>query len=358
MKTLERYIAGVFLKNFLMASLGLTAIYLFQKLIGDLIDAEFPAEKVLFHDFLQIPAIYVQMSPPAALLGTVLTLSGLSRSNELIACFSIGYGLKRILSVVVALVFIICSLMLVFQDRILPPVFKKQTIYYWREMKKKTDFFLDVKQDKIWYRSKNLIYNLRTFEPQTKTIFGMAIYHFNDQFELKQVIEAEKAVFTSVGWKLMNGTATSFVPEDPFPVVKKFAEREMQIEEKPSDFQEIEKEVDGLRLKELYRYIQRTKTTGADTKAYEVKFHSRISLSFIPLVMCFLGVPFSVRGRREGGVAKDFGICMAITFFYWLFHSVGLSLGTNGALPPWLAAWLPSMIFAALAAVLIVRQSK
>jgi lipopolysaccharide export LptBFGC system permease protein LptF len=45
-----------------------------------------------------------------------------------------------------------------------------------------------------------------------------------------------------------------------------------------------------------------------------------------------------------------------VTFFYWLFYSVGLSLGTNGALPPWLAAWLPSAIFVALAAVLITRQ--
>lgn len=358
MKTLERYIAGVFLKNFLMASLGLTAVYMFQKLIGDLIDVEFPFQQTLFHDFLQIPSIYVQMAPPAALLATVLTLSGLSRTNELIACFSIGFGLKKVLSVIVALVFMICCLMLVLQDRILPPVFKKRMTYYWREMKKKTDFFLDVKQDKIWYRSKNLIYNLRTFELQSKTIYGMAIYNFSDQFELKQVIEAEKAVFTPSGWRLLNGTMTSFVSHDPFPVVKKFSEKDIQIEEKPNDFQEIEKEVDGLRLKELYRYIQRTNSAGADTKGYQVKFHSRISLSFIPLVMCFLGVPFSVRGRREGGVAKDLGICMAITFFYWLFYSVGLSLGTNGALLPWLAAWLPSMVFAALAAVLIARQGK
>jgi lipopolysaccharide export system permease protein len=87
-----------------------------------------------------------------------------------------------------------------------------------------------------------------------------------------------------------------------------------------------------------------------------VKFWSRFSLSFIPIVMCFLGVPFSVRNRREGGTAKDLGLCLAITFFYWLFYSVGLSLGTSGALPPWVAAWLPSAVFVALAAALIARQ--
>jgi lipopolysaccharide export system permease protein len=80
-------------------------------------------------------------------------------------------------------------------------------------------------------------------------------------------------------------------------------------------------------------------------------------LSFIPLVLCVLGFPFSVRGRREGGTAKDLGLCLLVTFFYWLFYSVGLSLGTNGALPPWLAAWLPSSIFTALAVTLIARRT-
>jgi lipopolysaccharide export system permease protein len=72
--------------------------------------------------------------------------------------------------------------------------------------------------------------------------------------------------------------------------------------------------------------------------------------------MCFLGIPFSVGNRREGGLAKDLGLCLVLTFFYWLFHSIGLSLGTNGAVPPFVAAWLPSAVFMALAALLIARK--
>src|SRR6185312_755633 len=106
----------------------------------------------------------------------------------------------------------------------------------------------------------------------------------------------------------------------------------------------------------LRQYINRMKAAGADTKAYEVKFHSRMSLSFIPIVMCILAIPFSTGTRREGGMAKDLGICLIVTFFYWLFYSVGLSLGTNGALPPWLAAWLPSGVFAALAIALLRKK--
>lgn len=357
MKTLDRYIAGVFLKNFLLAVFALTALYQFQALLGELLDHAFPTHQIIVHNMLKLPEIIVQMTPPSILLATVLTISGMNRSNELTACYAIGVGLSRVVSVVLSLVFIICCFTLVLQDRILPPLFKKRTTYYWRDMKGKTDFFLDVKQDKIWYRSKNLIYNLRTFDQKTKTIFGMAVYTFDESFNLLQVIDAERAAFTPAGWRLMNGTVTVFSKEDPFPVSQKFKEKELLIAESPKDFQEIEKEVDGLRLKELHKYISRVKSTGTDTKSYEVKFWSRISLSFIPLVMSILGVPFSTRNRREGGVAKDLGLCLGVTFFYWLFYSVGLSLGTNGALPPWVAAWLPSAIFAALALTLIARRT-
>ena len=183
-----------------------------------------------------------------------------------------------------------------------PPIFKKRTTYYWREMKKRPDFFLDVKQDKIWYRSKNLIYNLQRFDAKSKTIHGMAVYTFDDEFNLVQVVDAERAEFTPTGWKLLNGTVTVFSQDDPFPLTQQFKEKELLIAETPKDFQEIEKEVDGLRLKELYRYIQRMKAAGADTKSYEVKFHSRISLSFIPIVMCVLGR--SLFGARAGAKAE------------------------------------------------------
>src|SRR5581483_2086792 len=204
----------------------------------------------------------VQMAPPAVLLGTVMTLSGLSPTNELVACFAIGLAFKRLIALFLTIVFMICCLMLIFQDRILPPTYKRRTTYKMREMEKKQDFFLDIKQDKIWYRSRNLIYNLQRFDAKTRSIIGMAVYTFDDAFNLTQVVDAEKAEFTSAGWRLMNGTVTVFSKNDPFPATKRFEEKDLQISETPRDFQEIDKEVKGLRLKELWHYIRRMKAAG------------------------------------------------------------------------------------------------
>src|SRR5690348_14661572 len=97
MKTLDRYLAGMFVKNLLLAVASMTTLFLFQALLGDLLDHTYPGDQVLIYDLLKLPQIIVQMMPPAVLLGTVFTLSGLNRTNELVACHAIGIGIKRIM---------------------------------------------------------------------------------------------------------------------------------------------------------------------------------------------------------------------------------------------------------------------
>lgn len=358
MQTLDRYILGIFVKNLTLGIVGLTSLFLFQALLAGSFDKSYSAQQVFIYQAMNMPKIASQMAGPATLLATVFTLSGLSRTNELIAAFAIGVSLKRIVGLMVGAVIILGSMLLVMQDRILPHAFRAREIYKYRVMQNRQDFFLDIKLDKIWYRSKNFIYNLQRFDAKTQLIYGMSIYEFDSKFNLKRVIDAKNAQHTPQGWKVSDGTITEFSLSDPFPRSQNFTEQMVKIDETPKDFQEIDKKIDGLRLRELYRYIQRMSAAGADTKAYLVQFHSRLSTCLVPLVMCFLAIPFSVKTRREGSLAQDLGMCLLLTFFYWLFYSVGLSLGTNGVLPPMLAAWLPSSIFGALAVALIARQNK
>ncbi len=358
MKVLARYISGIFLKNFLFATTALTLLFYFQAVMGQLFNDSYPTEQVLVYNALNLAQYMVQMTPPAILVATMISLSTLSRSNELVACYSIGVGLRQIMTIVISIVFMVCCLLLVMQDRVLPPFFRKQTTYFWREMKKRPDFYLDLKQDKIWYRSKNLIYNLRSFDVKSNTIKGMAVYAFDEQFRLVEVIEAKEAQFINKEWLLREGTVTVFSAPDDFPMTSSFETKGLAIGETPTDFREIEKEVDGLRLKELSRYIARIKETGTETRTFLVKLHAKISLSFIPLVMCVLAIPFSTRNRRDEGMGRDLGLCTLITFFYWIFYSTGLSLGSKGSVHPILAAWLPSLVFAALAGGLLYFKWK
>ncbi|MCC7442858.1 MAG: LptF/LptG family permease, partial [Bdellovibrionales bacterium] len=151
MRILARYISGIFVRNFIVAALGLTLMITFQDLLSELLDADYPSRQIIIYKALGLPDTFVQMCPPAVMISTVLTLSGLNRTSELTAMYSIGVGLTQISTVIFALVFIISCFNLVLQDRILPPVYRKRMGYYGTVMKKRPDFFLDVKQNKIWY---------------------------------------------------------------------------------------------------------------------------------------------------------------------------------------------------------------
>src|SRR5947199_75904 len=117
MKVLARYISGIFLRNFALSITALTLLFFFQSVMSQLFNETYPTEQVLVYNSLSFAQYLIQMAPPAVLLATVISLSTLSRSNELIACYSIGVGLRQIMTIIISIVFMISCLMLVMQDR-------------------------------------------------------------------------------------------------------------------------------------------------------------------------------------------------------------------------------------------------
>jgi lipopolysaccharide export system permease protein len=354
MQILARYIATAFFKNIVLVLLGLTGLFFFQTILTQENDFSF-AQKLIFNLY-DIPSMMVMVAPPSALLATVLTFAGLSRTNELVACYSIGIGIQQMISVLFPIVFVLCCVSLIAQDRILPAFNAKKSEFYWREIMHKPDFFLDIKQEKIWYRSNNLIYHLRNFDPSKDRILGIGVYVFDPEFDLVEHMEAEQADFANGKWELKDGKTTHFNVKTGFPITETFKAKPLNIKETPTDFKVIEREVDRLRIKDLIHFISTNKKSGIDSKGFEVKLHSRFSLSFIPMIMFLLAVPFAVSSNREGRMGRDLLIALAITFFYWLSYSVSLSLGQNGTVPPPVAAWGPSVIFGILAAFLLKRM--
>ncbi|MBU6153613.1 MAG: LPS export ABC transporter permease LptG [Bdellovibrionales bacterium] len=354
MQILARYIAGAYFRNLILSTSGLVVLLFFQSVITQVNDYTL-AQKVIMNLY-DLPGMWIMVAPPGVLMATILTLSALSKTHELVACYSIGIGMRQLMGVLFPIVFVFSCFSLVLQDRILPAVNEKKSLFYWKEIRKRQDFFLDVKQEKIWYRSNQYIYHLRNFDPEHGRIVGIGVYEFDDAFNLKEEMQAEEAIFRGGAWELKKGRKTTFNAKTGFPESESFASRELVIRETPKDFKMIEKEVDRLRIKDLLRFIRSNRQSGIDSKGLEVKLHSRFSLSFISIIMFLLAIPFAISRGREGRAGRDLSIAFAITFFYWLSNSISMSLGQNGVLPPAAAAWSPSVIFGFLALYLLRRM--
>ncbi len=88
---------------------------------------------------------------------------------------------------------------------------------------------------------------------------------------------------------------------------------------------------------------------GADVR---VAIHTRFIQPFLDTTLLFLGLPFVItRTNRNPFIA--IGLCLAVVTIFMLVVLGCQSLGSGGWLQPPLAAWLPLMIFAPLAAATI-----
>ncbi len=358
MSILDRYIASEFWKGLVASMTTFLVLYLGGDAVRQGVKEDIPPAYALQFTLYQLPEVLVLLLAPACLMATLICLSGLARRNELTAMYASGISLARISFVVLSLVFMLCCASFIVTDRVVPPLAKARAQFYRKVILKKPDLQTDIKQNKIWYRSRNLIYNLRTFDPQKNRISGISIYTFNDSFDLIQQIEASAADYVNNQWILSDGLLTIFDQANGNPLTRHFESQAVNLNEKPNDFKEIEKEVETLRLKTLWRYIQRNKDAGIDTHSFEVTFWSKISMALVPLVMAILGIPFATQHHRHSSLARDVSVCFLFVLIYWLLYSGALSMGKSGMIAPFWAAWGPNFLFFAFGLFMVVRTKR
>jgi lipopolysaccharide export system permease protein len=215
-----------------------------------------------------------------------------------------------------------------------------------------------VKTDRIWYRSKNTIFNIKTINRPKSTAEGLTLYQFSENWDLAQMITASRVELMGRQWKLLKGSITLFTAATSFPLTQDFDEKVIAIDEELGDIQSSFNSVDVLSLKDLKRYIQKNKEAGLDTVSLEVVYHDKFASLIAAFVMVLLGIPFSVNPNRSGGIMINIGFCLGMVVIYWTLKNSSLTLGHHGNLPPFLAAWGPNILMTLVGLGLVSRTKK
>lgn len=302
-----------------------------------------------------LPELLHKLLPVACVIATVMTISILNRANELVALFASGMSLLRVTASILIWVILLSASGYFLSDRVLPTLMKNKNYIYYAEIKKIPSLYQTVKTNKIWYRSKNAIFNIKTLSLEGNRASGLTLYFFNEAWDLVQMISAEAVDMNGSQWSLTNGTVTLFSAESSFPLSQAFKQKSIVMNEDSNDLKSTGQTSEMLSQHELLRFIKKNKSAGLDTTTYEVDYHSKFSFAFSALVMCLLGIPFSTSSRRSGNVMFNLGLCLLLVLAYWIFYNAGLNLGKYGSVQPWLGAWLPNMIFG-LGALLVIQK--
>jgi lipopolysaccharide export system permease protein len=271
------------------------------------------------------PELIQRTLPVACLLGTVLTLSNLNNNNELVALYASGLSLLRISLPLLLSVFVISLTFYFIGDSVTPSMTRQKNYIFYNEIKKKPGMFSVVKTDRIWYRSKNSIFNIKTLNPQAAKAQGLTLYLFSENWDLLQMMTAKDVDLKGQKWFLHNGSVTIFTADSSFPLTSSFREKQIAMSEDSEDLTSTGQTSDMLSQRELSQFIDRNRAAGLDTVRYEVDYHSKFAFAFAGIVMSLLGIPFSVGRNRSGGTFMNVGICLGLVFGYWILYSSSLT---------------------------------
>ncbi len=315
-------------------------------------------DKLMKYYLYSFPEIIQKLLPVACLMGTVLTLANLNKANELVALFASGMSLFRISLPILFWVVLLSGTGFVVGDYIVPKAIKQKNYVFFYDIKKEPHRFSTVKTNKIWYRTKDAIFNIKTLTAKGDHAQGLTMYFFNENWDLVQMMTARDIDIVKNQWKLENGTVTVFSKSSSFPLTSQFKHKNITMAEDSKDLQSSGQTSGMMSQRELDHFINKNKEAGLDTVTYEVDYHSKISFAFAGLVMCMLGIPFSVGGARSGGTMLNLGISLGLVFAYYVFYSSGITLGQHGTLPPLVAAWAPNLLMGSFALVLLKRLKR
>jgi lipopolysaccharide export system permease protein len=355
-KTLDRYLLTEYLRNLFFIAASFLSLFLiidFFEKIRMFMSNHATILQMGSYFFYRTPMIVSQILPAAVLVASLVTCGTLSKHSEITAMKANGISLYRIALPLLAIAALASAATFFLNEWITPYTNERAEHVRLIEVQKQR-FMGSFKQDQIWYRGQKGIYNFRFFDVQTNTLRGITIHYLDRGMNLTMRLDAEKGEWKDGGWLFHNILITRF-EAGQFPVLTKIPRQRVDIPESPSDFQVVQKDVEVMGYFELDRYIRKLQAEGYDASRYIVDLHGKAAFPWVSIILAVIGIAFSLRSERHGGVAQGIGIGLIIGFSYWLVYAFGMSLGRSGILPPLAAAWFANILFGLASVVLVPR---
>lgn len=350
MNRIDVYTSKLFWGSFIGALLVFATMFLAVDALSTLVKfSGTPLASVISYYLFYLPEVLSKMIPVACVVAMVLTLSSMNRTSELIALYAAGMGLLRIAAPLLIWISVISVGTFLIGDQVLPQLIKRKNFVYYNEIEKNPTKFQFVRTDRIWYRSKNSIFNIKTLSPDGEKAQGLTLYFFSDDWNLLQMLTAKEVFFKGNQWELLTGSITIFDSTSSFPLTSNFLRKTIIMSEESKDLQSTGQTSDMLSQKELSNFIDRNREAGLETSRYEMDYHAKFGFAWAGFVMSLLGLPFTAQRGRSGGSMASLGMCLGVVFLYWIAYSSSQALGTHGVLPPVLAAWVPNAVMIGLA---------
>lgn len=351
-KKLDWYIFKRFILTFL-AALCLIIILVIVIDIGekidDFVEHEVPLKTIIFDYYLNFIPYFINMySPMFVFIAVIFFTSRLAANSEIIAILSGGISYHRMMvpymvaAVLIALISVALNLWVIPQANVERLAFENEYV------KSKSVSVRDVHYQ---IAPGEFVY-VESFSNWNNTAYKFTLETIEDNRILSK-LSAETAVWdsTSASWHLKRYFIRDY-SEGLADHVESGSQLDTTIALTVDDFYRNSQSVQKLEQHQLRLLIKAQKMRGDSNIIYaQIENQNRFAMPFSALILTIMGAALSSRKKR-GGTGWNLAIGIALAFSYILFQKFSQMFVYTGALPPWIAIWIPNVLFAGIAYVL------
>lgn len=349
-QTIDLYIIRKFLGTYFGAIfliILIAVVFDFSEKIDDFLENSAPLRSILFDYYLNfIPYFAVLFAPLFTFIAVIFFTSRMAYNTEVIAILSSGVSFNRLLYPYFLSATFIMIFNLLMGNYIIPEANHQRFTFEEQYYHKVPKGFAD-RNVHIQIEPGVFVY-LETFNTWNNfgRKFSMEKYE-KGELVSKLISQEIRWDSTKSSWNIKNYYIRDYI--NGKQEVREGTSLDTVINLSPDEFKRRDNVVEAMTLKELNDFISNQQMQGS-TKINQllVERNRRFSFPFSTYILTLIGVSVSSRKVR-GGIGMHIGVGLLVSFSYILFLQFSSQYAINGSLSPFVATWLPNVIFAFIA---------
>lgn len=349
-RRMDWYIIKKFLGTYFFAIaliISIAVVFDVNEWIDNFINNKAPVKAIIFDYYANfIPYFSNLFSPLFVFISVIFFTSKLTENSEIIAMMSTGMSFKRLLRPYMISAAIISIMTYGMGAYVIPKGNVTRLNFEDRYKKKKKQEYVRNVQVEV---DSGVIAYMERYENYNKTAYRFSLDKFVDK-KLVSHLTARSATYDTANvhkWTLKNYMIREM--DGMKETITKGDRLDSIIKMEPQDFLIMKGQQETMTSSELSAYIERQRRRGfANIKEFEIEYHKRIAMSFASFILTIIGVSLSSR-KVKGGMGMYLGAGLALSFSYILFQTVSATFAVNGNASPFLAVWVPNIVYTFIA---------
>jgi LPS export ABC transporter permease LptF/LPS export ABC transporter permease LptG len=303
---------------------------------------------VSFYAF-SLPQILHDMLPLAFLIAFLATATVLDRHNETTAFKAAGISLSRV-ALPLLLLGLVTGLGLFLLDNNVTQKAErsKQRLADLIQGRKVARSYRATDRPFLFLPDGRTLVNFLEFDPDTNTLVRPSVYVFDRSFNLRTRFMAKRAVYKDQHWVAEGAWSRTFMADATPEFVRHTGPVDLPLSATPGYFGREYRRPEQMSFGELRNYIATLRAAGYRVDRLTVQLHQKLAYPLSMVLLAWLSLPFAFRAGRRGAVG---GIALALMLgmAYFGLMAFVTRLGEADLVPPVLASWSPTVVFALLA---------